>query len=399
MATQTRRTTGFDGARLLDARERLGLTRAQLARRVGTAWEVVAQWETGECQPRPRTISAIAAAVGMTTSDLYQTSCDATLAERRKAAGLNQTDIASALGVTRATVSQWERGTRAVPARHRGAYNHLLGIDDAGTEHLQAGGAGPPVSHELKDVVVTDLSAPANISDPDTAGRKRGALGGAALVAHLIVVHDLEFSGGELLVKDPQQWHVYSPQGTHVDKTQTTDLEQLMDDVALPLARLGYRQLCSHIEERVIIDDEPIRVVRVQSIPPSNSRQQLCQTFMSSFIPQYYREGIGEDLEVKAKIRKDLGSFFPESAAGEMLFVIAESTDTYGWLQDQTLPYAPYTIVSHLPKENRYFLAAVHYDHMSVRTGTQPVSLDDLGVKRDTTVSEIAERLESYRHQ
>lgn len=398
MATKTCQAGGFDGARLIQARERLGLTRAQLARRVGTDWEVVLQWETGECQPRPRTISAIAAAVGTTISDLYQISSDATLAERRKAVGLNQADVANALGVNRATVSQWERGARAVPARHRSSYNALLSIDNDDAAQLPAIGVDPSTSLGSKDVVASGRSSSANTSDGDTAGHKKNALGGAALVAHLIVVHDMEFSGDELLGKDPEHWHVYSPQGTHVDKTQSTDLEQLMEDVALPLTRLGYRKLCSHIEERVIIDDEPIRVVRVQSIPPSETRQELCRVFMSSFTPQYYREGIGEDLDKKAKIREDLGSFFPESVAGEMLFVIALSTDTYGWLEDQTLPYAPYSIVSYLPEENRYFLAAIHYDHVSVGTDSLPVSVADLGLTRETTISEIAQRLKSYRY-
>ncbi|OHU64931.1 hypothetical protein BKG85_04780 [Mycobacteroides chelonae] len=356
------------------------------------------QWETGECQPRPRTISAIAAAVGITAGDLYQISGDAPLAERRKAAGLNQIDIANALGVNRATVSQWERGARPVPARHRSSYNVLLGIDNDDTVQLHADDTDPPVSHDSKDVVEPQLSSPANTSDVNTVGHKKSVLGGAALVAHLMVAHDMEFSGGELLRKDPQQWYVYSPQHIQVDKTRSTDLEQLMEDIALPLVRLGYRKLCSHIEERIIIDDEPIRVVRVQSNPPSETRQELSRIFVSSFTPQYYRKGVGEDLDKKAQLRKDLASFFPESVAGEMLFVIALSTDTYGWLEDQTLPYAPYSIVSYLPEENRYFLASVHYDHMSAGTNSRPVSVDDLGVTRETTISQIAQRLTSHPH-
>ena len=398
MTTRTRRADGFDGARLIQVRERLGLTRAQLARRVGTDWEVVVQWETGECQPRPRTIPAIAAAVGLATSDLYRLSGDATLAERRKAAGLNQTDIANALGVNRATVSQWERGARAVPARHRSSYNALLGIDHDGAVHLPASVAGPTMTQDSKDVVAPALPSLVNTSGPDAAGRKKNALGRAVSVAHLMVVHDMEFSGGQLLCKDTEQWHVYSPQSAHVDKTRSSDLEQLMEDVALPLVRLGYRKLCSHIEERIIIDNESIRAVRVQSNPPSETRQELSRVFMSSFTPQYYRKGAGEDLDKKAQIRKLLGSFFPESVAGEMLFVIALSSDTYGWLEDQTLPYTPYSIVSYLPEENRYFLASVHYDHVSVGIDSHPVSVDDLGLTRQTTVSEIAQRLKSHTH-
>lgn len=300
--------------------------------------------------------------------------------------------------MNRATVSQWERGARPVPARYRSSYNVLLGIDNDDGVHLSASRADPSMSHDLKDVVTSRLSSSVNTPDVNTVSHKKNALGGAALVAHLMVAHDMEFSGGELLRKDPQQWRVYSPQHIQVDKTRSTDLEQLMEDIALPLVKLGYRKLCSHIEERIIIDDEPIRVVRVQSNPPSETRQELSRIFVSSFTPQYYRRGVGEDLDKKAQIRKDLGSFFPESAAGEMLFVIALSTDTYGWLEDQTLPYAPYSIVSYLPAENRYFLAAVHHDHVSVGTDSRAVSVDALGLTRETTVGEIAQRLTSYHY-
>ncbi|MDV7195689.1 helix-turn-helix domain-containing protein, partial [Mycolicibacterium fortuitum] len=88
MTRDVRQTIGFDGSRLLAAREHLGLTRAELARRLNTGWDVVLQWETGQCQPRPRKVPAIAAAVGVAVSDLYGSpEGTETLAERRVAAG------------------------------------------------------------------------------------------------------------------------------------------------------------------------------------------------------------------------------------------------------------------------------------------------------------------------
>ena len=222
--------------------------------------------------------------------------------------------------------------------------------------------------------------------------------GNAARVAHLIVISDLEYADGTFLSADrPKNWHVYSPQGVDVNKTGVPVLDELMEEAAIRLAKMGYRRICLHAEQRIIIDDEPLRVVRVQTSPPSDARLHTSRLFLSQFTPEFYREGVGEDLEQKARIRKDFERDFPQSATGEMLFVVAESTDSYGWLQDQTLPYMPYTIVAHLPEADRHFFASVYYDHVGVKTGTGLVSFDELGIQRDTTVGEFAQRLEHHR--
>lgn len=385
MPKNIRQEGGFDGHRLRASRERLGLTRADLARRLQTGQDVVLQWESGECQPRPRSIPAIAAAVGVEVTDLYRSEAGAmTLAERRVAAGLNQTDVAKALGVNRATVSQWERGSRPVPARHRPAYSDLLGL----------GGDDPALWARASSTVATSSSVqPAPTSCP-----RLGVRGGAARVAHLIVITDLEFSGGTFLSGGdrPAPWRVYSPQGAEVDKTSGLSNEELLEQGAMRLSRLGYRQLCLHHEQRIVIDDEPIRVVRYQTSPPSEGRQHLAQRFLSQFTPEFFMADVGEDLDQKAKIRSEFEYLFPQSVTDETLFVVAEPTDCYGWLQDQTLPYIPYTIVAYLPAAKRLFFAAVHHDHASVKTNVGLIPLDGLGIHRDTTVSEIAEKLEQY---
>ncbi|NOQ61992.1 helix-turn-helix domain-containing protein [Mycolicibacterium fortuitum] len=401
MAKDVRQEGDFDGSRLIAARERLGLTRTELARRLDTGWEVVLQWETGECQPRPRSIPAIAAAVGVAMSDLYYSSPGAaTLAFRRKAAGLNQTDIARALGVSRATVSQWERGIRPVPAKHHHTYRLLLGLergDDANLTVNTARPAEPTTSGSSTGGQSDADTSGADTSDRDDADSSRTARGNAARVAHLIAVSDLEFADGEFLSGErPKNWHVYSPQGVNVNKTAAPVLDVLMEEAAIQLAKMGYRQLCIHAEQRVIIDDEPLRVVRVQTSPPSEARMHASRVFLSQFTPEFYQEGIGEDVEEKARIRKDFERVFPQSVTGEMLFVIAESTDSYGWLQDQTPPYVPYTIVAHLPEANRYFIASVYYDHVGVKSSARLVTFDELRIQRDTTVGELAQRLKLH---
>ncbi|WP_157932911.1 helix-turn-helix domain-containing protein [Mycobacteroides abscessus] len=400
MTRDVRQKSGFDGSRLMAARKHLGLTRAELARRLNTGWDVVLQWETGQCQPRPRSVPEIAAAVGVAVVDLYRSPEGAeTLAERRVVAGLNQADVAKALGVNRAAISQWERGSRPVPEKYRHAYHRLLGLVDGddGSPRASTG----EVSGSASSVVSAGRPASLIVGDPAAAevgwGVARTSRGSAARVAHLIVLSELVFSGGEFVDpgKRPKNWRVYSPQGIAVNKT-SADLERLMEEAAIRLARLGYRQLCIHSEQRVVIDDEPIRVVRVQTSPPSDARMHRSRVFLSHFTPDFYYEGVGEDREQKAEIRREFEQIFPESVTGETLFVVAEPTDSYGWLQDQTLPYIPYTIVCHLPDTNRPFFGAIHYDHASVNTNVGLVSLDALGITRSTTISEIAERLDRH---
>lgn len=392
MPRNIRQEGGFDGPRLRAAREHLGLTRADLARRLHTGQDVVLQWESGECQPRPRSIPTIAAAVGVEITDLYRSEAGAmTLAERRVAAGLNQADIAKALGVNRATISQWERGSRPVPARHRPAYSHLLGLGDD----------DPAWWARASSTVATPSSVQPAPTRPPRRPARETARGAAARVAHLIVITDLEFSGGAFLSGGdrPTPWRVYSPQGAEVDKTSGLSNEELLEQGAMRLSRLGYRQLCLHHEQRVIIDDEPVRVVRYQTSPPSQVRQNLSRVFLSHFTPEFYFAEFGEDIEQKAKIRREFEILFPQSVTDEMLFVITEPTDCYGWLQDQTLPYTPYTIVSYLPDAKRYFFAAVHHDHTSVKTDAGLVRLRDIGIQRDTTIFELTDKLERYASQ
>lgn len=52
------------------ARVKAGLTRAQLAERMGIAPHAVAKWEGGERRPAPRLVEMLARALGLKASEL-----------------------------------------------------------------------------------------------------------------------------------------------------------------------------------------------------------------------------------------------------------------------------------------------------------------------------------------
>lgn len=51
------------------------------------------------------------------------------LKEKRKAEGLNQTELAKAIGLKQSVVSAWEVGTQELPVRHAKKIAKVLGCD------------------------------------------------------------------------------------------------------------------------------------------------------------------------------------------------------------------------------------------------------------------------------
>ncbi|MGD9622375.1 MAG: helix-turn-helix domain-containing protein [Mycolicibacterium sp.] len=323
----------------------------------------------------------------MATTDLFRSPHSvATLAERRVAAGLNQSDVARALGVNRTAVSQWERGSRPVPARHLRIYDRLLRLD---SEIASTSTDGPILGGGVKSAAQI---VPRSSFAPDATGADFVF----AWPAHLILSADLKIRDNQWPEFDDQSrsWTAYSPQGAEMNDSCAMDLERIREDAVIRLMRLGFRKFYTHYEHRVLIEDEPVCLVRMQANPFSESRFQQCRLLMSALIPDFFRADIGKDIAARAEIRSSFELAFPESVSGETLFIIAEPSDSYGWLQDQTMPYTPYTIVCRLPNGGRYFLGTVLHDHTSVEVEGRVVPLKDLNVQRHTTVAEIATLLE-----
>src|SRR3954471_2476792 len=101
------------GARLRAAREDLGISLRELARRVGVSASLVSQIELDRVNPSVSTLYALVTELGMTMSDVFG---DSRNAERLPTAGLRSEDGLDARPETRRVINldsgvRWERLT------------------------------------------------------------------------------------------------------------------------------------------------------------------------------------------------------------------------------------------------------------------------------------------------
>ncbi len=108
----------LDGERLRRARLRVGISQAELARRIGLSNSAtVSQWERGAASPgSPHLLRALGEAVRTKPARLLQRPPGGPgLRWLRYAGGLGVPELAAAIGVAASTVSRWEHEGLADP--------------------------------------------------------------------------------------------------------------------------------------------------------------------------------------------------------------------------------------------------------------------------------------------
>lgn len=109
----------IDGEALRVARERLGLSQNDLARRIGLAdGQRVSRWERGEARPRtPQSLHALAAALELQPTSLlvHPGPGGPSLRWLRFAAGVSAVEFATAARTSVSTVKRWERDGLVAP--------------------------------------------------------------------------------------------------------------------------------------------------------------------------------------------------------------------------------------------------------------------------------------------
>ncbi|MFD5588813.1 helix-turn-helix transcriptional regulator [Streptomyces sp. NPDC127063] len=104
----------YDGARARSLRLQAGVSVEDLATAAGVSPNTVRSAESGTHQPRPRVANAIARALGVPLSELFQPNQRLTLRDVRWHLGLTQAQMAARIGVVRQRISQVERGVAGV---------------------------------------------------------------------------------------------------------------------------------------------------------------------------------------------------------------------------------------------------------------------------------------------
>lgn len=101
----------------------LGLSQWELAERMGTTENVISRWETGRHRPTAGSMARLAEALSCSVAVLYgapisQFGLAEQIRARREALGITQEQLAELVGISRITISQWERGKNKPWARH-----------------------------------------------------------------------------------------------------------------------------------------------------------------------------------------------------------------------------------------------------------------------------------------
>ncbi len=91
----------------------LGLRQSEVAARVGVGTQTVNYWENGHFNPEAQYVPAIIAFLGYDPFGPPPASFPLQLKAARMAAGLTRRQLATRLGVHPGTVAEWERGTAA----------------------------------------------------------------------------------------------------------------------------------------------------------------------------------------------------------------------------------------------------------------------------------------------
>lgn len=104
-------------------RKKLGLTQAEMAKRIGVSFRAWQSWEEGISEPRAKSLFTL---IEMENQNQTETDISSLCQQIRKKLGLNRKEIAKMIGVRPHTWGYWELGTQQPNASSRILINKLV---------------------------------------------------------------------------------------------------------------------------------------------------------------------------------------------------------------------------------------------------------------------------------
>ena len=297
----------FDSAALRRTREATGLSRPQLAERIGVNVALIKSWEAKGVCPNVGNITRVAQALGLKVNDLYTP--DATsagsLRDLRVAAGLTQQELAQRLKVRQWLVSMWER------SKTRPTWDEI-------TRYATA-----------LDVEPTAISAAIDLTESRLGGPKlsqRPVMSGDFQLSESAphVIYEFEDPAGHATVTSPQ-----FPELRFRAKLAAPS----MLEIATLNTHVGasYCHRYNHFQWRCSTDEPDTPTYLIRWLEPAHertednrsARPQVVDSLRATII--HWRSG------------EQPGPKTPLST-GEYLLIVVEPTDTLKFITDQIPP-------------------------------------------------------------
>ena len=304
----------FDGAALRLSRETAGLSRPQLAERVGVDVALIKSWETRGVCPTVGNITRVAQALGLKVRDLYTPDAESAgaLRDLRVAAGITQQELARRLGVRQGLISMWERGKARPTWDAIARYATTLDVD-------------PTVIGAAIDLTESRCGSPKL--------RQRPVMPGDFQLSESAPHVIYEFTGpaGHATVTSPQ-----FPELRFSGKFATPS----MLEIATLNTHVGasYCHRHNHFQWRCNADEPGQPTYLIRWLDPAHERtadhRSARPRVVDSLIASTTRWRSGEQSGPKAPL-----------STGEYLVIVVEPTDTLKFISDQLLPGEAVTLV------------------------------------------------------
>lgn len=299
----------FDARGLEQARQAAGLSRLELAERIGTDTDVIRLWEEGGARPGVKNLLRIANSLGLEIRDLYQpeVSTGGTLQDLRVSAGLSQRDLARKLGTTQTAISRWERAVALPTWAEITAYSEALDVP-----RTVIAGA---IDVTVENCARTPKRKTPKPSDFDVSESS----------TH--VIYDYE---------DPKSLvTLTSPQFPRFEfKCKTSDPSVLEVATINEHVEANYTHRYNHMQRRCRgeTDDQPVYLIRWLDWLHESSEAGQSERFKTAanliFSSPLWRKGI-------------LPGPTKALPSGEYLTIVVEPEDTLGFIRNQVNRYEP----------------------------------------------------------